>query len=196
MTTDDKVAYEDVDEVIAAAARAKDREASFLSVEELQEVAAELDIPARLLGPAIEEVRRRRELELARERADAAAAMRRRKIALYGGAALAVVLVVWGLVARASVRDAMLDAEKQRSQVVNVMDRQVATRAQWADAPDSPDKRAELSGAENRVRVERQRYDEIATEYRRRASSLGGRVVVWLGGYPPELPLSSGIDGW
>ena len=42
MTTDTKMAYEDVDDVIEAAARAKDQEASFLSVEELQEVAAEI----------------------------------------------------------------------------------------------------------------------------------------------------------
>lgn len=196
MTTDTKVAYEDVDDVIEAAARAKDQEASFLSVEELQEVAAEIDIPARLLGPAIEQVRKRRELDIARERAAAELAQRRRRLGSYAAAALGVVLLVWGLAARASLRDAMLEAEQQRSQVVNVIDRQLATRAQWADAPDSPAKSAELSGAENRVRLERQRYDEIATEYRRRATSLGGRAVVWLGGYPAELPLSSGIDGW
>lgn len=196
MTTDTKVAYEDVDDVIEAAARAKDQEASFLSVEELQEVAAEIDIPARLLGPAIEQVRKRRELDIARERAAAELAQRRRRLGSYAAAALGVVLLVWGLAARASLRDAMLEAEQQRSQVVNVMDRQLATRAQWADAPESPAKSAELSGAENRVRLERQRYDEIATEYRRRATSLGGRAVVWLGGYPAELPLSSGIDGW
>ena len=194
--TREKIAYEDVDDVIAAAARAKDQEASFLSVEELQEVAAELDIPARLLGPAIEEVRRRRELELERERARAEAVARRNRIALVAAASLTVVLLAWGLWARASVRDAMLEAERQRSQVVNVMDRQVVTRAQWVDAPDSAQKSAELSGAENRVRVERQRYDDLATEYRRRTSSLGGRVVVWLGGYPEQLPLSSEIDGW
>jgi hypothetical protein len=196
MTTDKKVAYEDVDDVIEAAARAKDQEASFLSVEELQEVAAEIDIPARLLGPAIEQVRKRRELDIARERAAAELAQRRRRLGSYAAAALGVVLLVWGLAARASLRDAMLEAEQQRSQVVNVIDRQLATRAQWADAPESPAKSAELSGAENRVRLERQRYDEIATEYRRRATSLGGRAVVWLGGYPAELPLSSGIDGW
>lgn len=196
MTPDTKVAYDDVDDVIEAAARAKDQEASFLSVEELQEVAAEIDIPARLLGPAIEQVRRRRELEIARERAVAEAALRRRRLGLYAAAALGVVLLVWGLAARAGLRNAMLEAEQQRSQVVNVMDRQLATRAQWVDAPDSPAKSAELSGAENRVRLERQRYDDLATEYRRRATSLGGRAVVWLGGYPAELPLSSGIDGW
>lgn len=196
MTTHDKVAFDDVDDVIAAAARAKDQEASFLSVEELQEVAAELDIPARLLGPAIEEVKRRREAELARENAAAEASARRLRIALGAAAAVAGLLLMWGLWARASLRDALLEAERQRSQVVNVMDRQVATRAQWVDAPDSADKRAELSGAENRVRVERQRYDDLATEYGKEAMSLGGRVVAWLGGYPAELPLSSEIDGW
>ncbi len=186
-----KVAYEDVDEVIAAAAKAMDREAGYLSVEELQQVAAELEIPARLIEPAIEEVRRRRAAELAREQAAARARERRRRIAVVGGSIAALVVLVWASLARAELRAAMLEVERQRSQVVNVLDRQAATRAQWEAAPDSPDKHAE-----NRVRVERMRYDELVTVYRQRAGSLGGRLWVTLGGYPAELPLSSEVDGW
>ena len=191
-----KVAYEDVDDVIAAAARAMDQEASYLSVEELQQVAEELDIPARLVQPAIEEVRRRREKELAAERA--ALRARRRAIRIGAGvsAGLGVVLAIWALVQRSSMQEALLAAQSQRSQVVNVIDRQGATHAQWDDASDSAEKRAELSGAENRVRVERKRYDELATAYGREASSLMGKVWVSLGGYPAELPLSSEIDTW
>ena len=59
-----KVAYADVQDVIEAAARFKNEATEHLSVEELQEIAGELDIPAELVTPAIEEVRRRRELAL------------------------------------------------------------------------------------------------------------------------------------
>lgn len=72
----------------------------------------------------------------------------------------------------------MLEAERQRSQVINVLDRQAATRAQWESALESADKQAELSGAENPVRLERKRCDEMVTEYARVASGLGGRVIL------------------
>lgn len=191
-----KVHYRDVDDVIEAAAKAKNEEAELLSVEELQEVAAELDIPPHLVEPAIETVRRRREAELAAQRERAARAKRVRRIAGIAGGVLGVIVLVTSYTTYTGLRDAKLAAERQRAQVINVMERQRATEKQWATAPDSPDKHAELSGAENRVRVERARYDELATEYRRRASGLFGRLVTTLAGYPDTLPLSSEERAW
>jgi hypothetical protein len=190
------VAYADVDDVIEAAARAKEQRVDALSVEELQEVAAELDIPADLVEPAIEQVRRRRAEQLAADEAEAAAAARRRKYIGAGLCGAVVLLLGWGLLARSDLRDAQLQVERRRAQVINVLDRQVATERQWNDAPDSPDKHAELSGAENRVRVERKRYDEAVSEYQRHVTSLAGRVVATLGDYPEQLPMSSEIQGW
>jgi hypothetical protein len=108
-----------------------------------------------------------------------------------GGAALGAIFVVMFFNTRADVRDAKLAAERQWAQVINVADRQKATVAQWANAADSADRQAELSGAENRLRIERARYDELATEYRRHASGLSGWLVTMLGNYPDSLPLSS-----
>ena len=191
-----KVKYDDVDDVIGAAAAAMEQEEAFLSVEELEGVAAELDIPARLVGPAIDEVRRRRASELAREQAADATATRRRRQALIAGGIALVVVAAWATIARANLRSALLDADRQRSQVVNVLDRQRATEAQWAESPDSADKQAELSGADNRVWVERKRYDDLVTEYQRHATGLWGSVWVRWAGYPETLPLSADIDGW
>lgn len=191
-----KVAYADVQDVIEAAARFKNEATEHLSVEELQEIAGELDIPAELVTPAIEEVRRRRELALAAERLAAARArVRTRALQIAVGLA-AVVLVVSGTSSHVALRDASLAAQRQRSQVVNVLERHLATQSQWEGAADSTDKHAELSGAENRVRVERARYDELVTEYRQEAGSLVGRMVVALMGHPETLPLSSELQRW
>lgn len=194
--TKSEVRYEDVDDVIAAAAKAKSEAEERLSVEELQEVAAELDIPPDLIAPAVETVRRRREAELAAERARAERMKRIRLAALVGGAVLSVIVIVLAITTYTGVRDAKLAADRQRAQVINVVQRQQATVAQWTSAADSPDKQAELSGAENRVRVERARYDEAVTEYRRRASGLFGWLVTSLAGYPDTLPLSSEQHAW
>lgn len=191
-----KVRYEDVDDVIAAAAKAKNAEEDLLSVEELEQVADELDIPKHLVAPAIETVRKRREAELAAERAKAERARRLRLGALVGGAALAAIVLIASFTTYGGLRDAKLAAERQRAQVINVIERQQATRAQWASAADSADKQAELSGAENRVRVERARYDELATEYRRRAGGVFGSLVRSLTGLPDTLPLSSEQHEW
>ena len=191
-----RVAYQDIEDVIAAAARAKREAEDQVSVEELQEIAGELDIPAHLVAPAVEEVRRRREAALAAERAAAARARKRARVLQIGGAIVAVVLVAWGWSSYAALRDAKLAVERQRSQVVNVVERHRATRAQWDGAADSSDKHAELSGAENRVRVERARYDELVIAYRREAGGLGGRVVAAIAGYPSTLPLSSELGDW
>lgn len=195
-TADTKVRYEDVDDVIAAAAKAKNEEEELLSVEELEEVAAELDIPQHLIAPAVETVRQRREAELAAERARAERAKRLRLGLLVVGGVLAVIVLVVGVSTYTGLRDARLAAERQRAQVINVLERQKATAAQWAGAAESTDKHAELSGAENRVRVERARYDELATEYRRRAGGLFGWLVTSFTGYPDTLPLSSEQPQW
>ncbi len=190
--TADKIAFKDVEDVIAAAARANDERQDQVSVEELQEMAAELDIPADLVGPAIETVRKRREIQLASERDRAARNKRRWRGAAIAAGVTTVILIVWLATSRGALLDAKLAVDLQRAQVINVLERQRATVKQWATAPDSPDKQAELSGAENRVRIERARYDQLVTSYRQEAGGLAS----WLFGYPDSLPLSSELGQW
>lgn len=204
MTTDtpptspaaEKVAYTDIEDVIAAAAKARDAEADSISVEEIEAIAADLDIPAHLVAPAVQEVRRRREVKLAAERAQEEQRARRTKLATRAAAALAAVLLVAGGYTWSGLREAWFAVAQQRSQVINVVERRAETRAQWADAAESADKHAELSGAENRVRIERKRYDERVTEFNSRASGPLARLVGLLTGYPAQLPLSAEVDGW
>jgi hypothetical protein len=191
-----RIAYEDVDDVIEAAAKAKEAAVETLSVEELQEVAADLDIPRELVGPAIEQVRRRRQQALAAEQAAAKVAAERRRIATWAAAFVAVLAMGAGLWASSTIGAAHRAVQQQRAQVVNVLDRQVATERQWSTAAASSDKQAELSGAENRVRLERKRYDQKVTAYREAIDGPIASVVRWIGGYPADMPLSSEVQGW
>jgi hypothetical protein len=192
----DRIAIEDVDDVIEAAAKAKEQAVETLSVEELQEVAAEIDIDPELVPAAIEEVRRRRAAALEAERREAQAATRRRMIASAVVGSLGVSIAVWALVVRGSVKDAHIEVERRRAQLVNVIERQRATQVQWEASPESPDKNAELSGAENRVRVERKRYDQAVADYRDAVSGPMGRWVASWSDYPDEVPYASEVSQW
>jgi hypothetical protein len=91
------------------------------------------------------------------------------------------------------LRAQLADVEAKRSQVVNVLERQAATERQWRDAPATPGRDAELSGAENRVRIERKRYDEAAARYN--GASGGSFASSWArrAGLPPRVPMSSEV---
>ena len=56
--------------------------------------------------------------------------------------------------------------------------------------PPGPDRDAELSGAENRVRIERARYDETAAAYNAKVGATWASLVARIFGLPPRARLS------
>ena len=68
--------------------------------------------------------------------------------------------------------------------------RQRAIQATLGSQPSTPDREAELVGAENRVRVEVQRYAKAAAEYNEAASGLLAPILASWAGLPRELPLT------
>lgn len=83
--------------------------------------------------------------------------------------------------------------EKSRAQVKNVKERQLEVTAHQQYAEPSETRDAEIAGAENRVRVERKRYDEAATAYN---AELDGFFVKWAAktrGLPPSVELSTEV---
>lgn len=192
--SDGRVAIEDVDDVIEAAAKAQQVERDTLSVEEIEDVARQLEIPADLVAPAVARVREQRKAQQDAERERTLQAAKRVRIAAIAGGVAIVLLGAWALSARASLVDAAQRVQAQRSQVVNVLDRQRATLDQWSGVADLDRKHAEITGAENRVRVERKRYDALATEYNTLASGLMSGIIVGLGDLPSQYPLSSEVQ--
>lgn len=181
-----------LDEIIEIAAQMAESKPERLSAEELRRIAAELDIPEADLGRAIDELKRRRAALLA---AEAKAAATRRRIGLIAAGVLGALLLAL-LVVQAGVRAAWHEVEGRRAQLINVMERQTATVAQWQDAPPGPDRAAELSGAENRVRIERKRYDDAATRYNVKVDGLLGGLARATFGLHARAPLSNEVDTW
>lgn len=171
--------YDDVDDVIALAERLRSEDESELSAEEMADIGAELDIPQRYVDQA------RRQLEEQRERQQREAkraSKLRRKLAIGAAVALFVLATIFGLwsnSAVSSVSNLHAQVQSQRAQVENVRARQRAIEERLADRPDSPDKDAELVGAQNRIRVETRRLNDLIAEYNQEASAFPASL--WTG---------------
>jgi hypothetical protein len=186
------VDIEDVDDIIGVASELKQRQADTLTVEEVEEVGRELDIPAEFVRRAIDELE-------ARRRAAAEVAERsklRTRWILFAAGLLLVVLVALAVAGQASLRQLYSTVEAARAQVHSVVERQAAVEARYQDQPATPERDAELAGAENRVRVEIRRYDAAAAEYNSAADSLPGRLWSGLFGLPRRVPMSDEVASW
>lgn len=182
-----QVDYEDVDDVIGIASELQELERDRLSVEDLKEVARDLEIPEQYVQPAVAELERRRQAALVA----AAKKARVRRAAIVSAVVVVGLLGIWALVSDSRLSSLEAAAKRAHAQVVNVKERQLATQRQWQGQPDGAEKMAELSGAENRVRIERKRYDEAATAYNEAAAGFPGSLWRALFGHPDKLPLSN-----
>lgn len=187
-----EIAYEDVDDIIGIASEMQNLDADRLSVEDLREVASELDVPERYVGPAIDELRRRRAAVLAAE----ADKRRRRRIIAIAAAAVVVLLVVWGLVAQSGLASALADVQAARAQVENVVALRQKRVALWGPKAESPERTAELAGADSRVAIEKRRYDEAARAYNASAGGFPASLWAKVFGLPGEVPTSDAMSGW
>lgn len=192
----DQIHSQDVDDIIGIAARMKQANAERLTVEELEEVARDLDIEPQYVAQAVETLRRRRADAQAREAAQRA---RRRKIALGAAVAAAAVAVIVGamaMIGRSGLSERLAAVRAQHAQVVNVMERQRQVDARLAGQPQTPDRQAEMLGSENRVRVETKRYNQAASAYNERVSSLTGGLALALFDLPERVPMAHEVSEW
>ncbi|MCA9632659.1 MAG: TPM domain-containing protein [Myxococcales bacterium] len=83
------------------------------------------------------------------------------------------------------------DVDRAHAQVDNVRERQREVRKRYADRADSAARDAELDGAENRVRIERARYDQAAQRYNEVAGSSFGGLAARIWGLPSHAVLSN-----
>lgn len=184
----------DLDDVIEIAARRAEQRQDEVSREEIAAIARELDIPDADVDAALHELRRRRAAEAAAAgvaRAEGRARSHRLKQAAIVTVVVLVALVGWSY---AALNGRLAAVERQRSQVHNVVERQAAVEAQWRDRSPSPARDAELSGAENRVRIERRAYDDAVTDYNTAAQGFPAVVFRGLLGFPEPQPLSAAVD--
>lgn len=139
------------------------------------------------------EARARRAEERKLERAGAA--RRRFFLLIAGGVALVFALAVGTAVREAGrgVIAAHAELERARAQVVNVRQRQAEVIAQLSGSENTPEHEAELTGAANRVRVERGRYDQAVAGYNAAAQGVFGEVAARLHGWSATAPTSDAV---
>lgn len=181
-----EVNYEDVDDVIGIASELQELDADRLSVEELEAVAKDLEIPAQFVAPAVQELRRRRAAKLAKDEAR----QKRNRLVAYGVAAAVVLLLIWAIAAQSSLASDAGAIEAKRALITSVSEQRQRTIAIYQNQPESPEKKAALAGAENRVRTERMRYDTLVGAYNASVTSFPGSVWSAIFGLPDPFPSS------
>ncbi|MBN8613922.1 MAG: hypothetical protein J0L92_25215 [Deltaproteobacteria bacterium] len=187
---------EDVDDVVGVASELAEAEDARVRVEDMKDIAADLAIDPKHVEPAIETLASRRQAEA--DRAARAAASRRTwavRLSAVVGSILALGLVC-GLWTRSALAPRWVEVEQARSQVETVIDRRAHVESLWRDREPGLDRDAELAGAENRVGIERRRYDEAAAAYNAAASGLPHAAMCGLVGVPCHAPLASEISSF
>ena len=190
------VRIDDVDDVIGVAAELRQQDEARLTVDELEEVAVELGIEERYVERAIETLKTRRAEEKRRTEQARLARTRRLRYGLILGGTVLVVLGVASYAGQASLRGQLSEVQRTRAQVRNVTERQQAVQQRHRDSSPSPDRDAELAGAENRVRIERARYDKAAATYNASAGGPFASLYAPLFGLPTSVPLSNEVASW
>lgn len=182
--------YEDVDDLVGIATELMQRDENKLDREMLHEVGRELDIPPEYLEEARTELAKRRALAKAESAAKTAL---RKKITLAVGAGVLLLTAAFGVgytSTASTLRERHAELSAREAQVQNVRERQAAVIERLGDRAPTPDIDAELIGAENRVRVETQRYAESAALYNEAAGGSWASFVAGLAGVPTSVPLS------
>jgi hypothetical protein len=190
------IAADDVDDVVGLATELERQASERVDVETMKAIAAELSIDPKYVEPAIANLERRR---AEATEAEGRARAKRRRLALRGMSAMAAVGVVLALGAeftRASLGAAWAEVERARAQVETVRARRTSVEARFRDRPTSRERDAERSGAENRVGIERRRYDAAAAAYNASASGVACALFCGFTRLPDRAPLSSEIEGW
>jgi DNA-directed RNA polymerase subunit RPC12/RpoP len=144
----------------------------------------------------------RAQLDLLRDRADARRAelvkTGRTRFTLQVVAIVTVCAVVIAGVAFTRTSGALATAwsevDRAEAQVKNVHQRQLELQKQLAEAEPSESKNAQLEGAENRVRVERGKYQTAAAAYNAEVGTWWGRLVARVKGLPLDADPSG--EAW
>jgi hypothetical protein len=157
---------------------------------QVDEIAAELGIPREYVDEAQTVLKEHRE----KEAAEAARKKQLRQQLTWVGAGVGALIIAMAISGYNGISATHAQVERQSAQVINVMERQVETQKRLAEQPHSPSKAAELAGSENRVRIERKRYDEHAAYYNAQAGSFPSSLWCMLFGLPDAVPLSNSGD--
>ncbi len=158
-----------------------------LTEEQVDAIAEELGIPRSYVDEAQEILKARR---AAADRETKAAKQFKKKL-LIGAVGTIAFLAFLAMVGVNGLKSKYELVEAKRAQVTNVMERRIETQRRLANEPPYNGRTAELAGAENRIHIERKRYDESAAAYNRAASTFPTSLWRAFSSLPAKVPLSN-----
>ena len=186
------LAQADIEKVIEIACELRRTQADRLSFTDVRDVGLQVGLKPALIEEAVRTlVARRQAREMLRRR------LRRWAVFLVLGLLVCGVfgvgcLTVWADQVRAQHTMVLRSA----SQVSNVLARQKFVRSRYQSRPSDQERDAMLDGAENRVRIEMRRYDDMVERY----NSLLAKAHLRLGAFwvdlPASMPLSNQREDW
>lgn len=184
---------DDVDDAIGIAAERVNAAEDSVSIAELVDIGEQVGLPASAVVDAAARLEAHKDAIRERE-------ARRNRILLAAVAGVTLSLVVTfaiALAGRSSLVEQRAEVDAKRAQVVNVVQRRddLLARLEGVTLPDE-DRWAEVAGSENRIAVEKRRYDEAAVEYNRRAATFSGLLGASIFGHPTHVELSTQIAKW
>ena len=163
--TDVNVAQEDVDDIVEIAMHMMIEDDDKLSLEEVEAIGEELDIPAEYIAKAQKQLERDRKAALKAEREAEMAADAKKRIVTLILAAIGMLGAGWVTIVVTSISGAYARVEAAERKVENVIERKAEIEKLYDGKPESADKQAELVGAQNRIRVETGRKADAVAEY-------------------------------
>ncbi len=185
----------DVDDVIGLATdidEKQQRELGKVSLDEMVNIGEQVGLDRDDVEQAVGKLESHKK-EQARQVAER---LRRRKIALMVCLGTAALFLLICFVGRSGLKSAASTAAQKRSQVASVVERRNQTKANFAGKASTPGIVAEIAGAENRIGIEKRRYDQAATTYNKKADSFPGSWGRRLFFMDKKLPLASEIKEW
>ena len=164
-----------------------------VSVAQLVENGGDVGLPGSAMVDADAKLEEQKRVAKERE------AQRKRYIvaAVLGIVVSAVVLLSIAAVGRSSLAEQRADVDAKRAQVTDVIGRRndMLSKLEGVDLANE-ERWAEISASEDRIAVEKRRYDEAATEYNRRAATFSGSLGASFFGHPKHIELSNEIVSW
>ena len=194
--TNKNIDIDDLDDLIGIAERLREEDTDKMSFEEMAAIAKELNISPEYLQKAIKELEKKRQQEEEDKQKSIQEQKASAKTLKYTSFAIGGVLFLSCLFSYASLSGKDADVELQRSMVGNALERQKVVQKRYGKESPTPEVNASIDGAENRVRIAKQRYDKAATVYNATARSFLHRPWAGLLGFPSKQPLSTARTSW
>ena len=192
---DEIVKSDDVDDIIGIAEQLKERDTETLTVDDMVEIAGELDIEVEYVEKAIHHLKHQR---LAEQEKEKQAQIRWQKYKKLGAVALAVAFALFllgGIVTQSSLSSKFSEVKTLESKVVSALERQKKILERYGTRSDV-DADGAIDGAENRVRLAKRHYDEAVGTYNKSANRIWAKVWAGFLAYPSRISFSSAIEEW